>query len=77
MSQGTHALEGSALAAYEAFAPFYDEAVAGADLPLLRRGGKLSGPKPADGVSGATVSRHRIELSFGCSDETGDAGRRA
>jgi branched-chain amino acid transport system substrate-binding protein len=54
------------------FAPFYDEEVAGAELPLLQHGGKLSGPKPADSVSGATVSGHRVDLSFGCSDETGE-----
>jgi branched-chain amino acid transport system substrate-binding protein len=54
------------------FAPLYDQVVAGADLPLLQRGGKLSGEKPADGVSGAIVSGHRIELFYGCSDETGE-----
>jgi branched-chain amino acid transport system substrate-binding protein len=55
-----------------AFAPFYDEAVAGAELPLLQRGGKLDGEKPADGVRGARVAGHPVEVSFGCSDETGE-----
>lgn len=54
------------------FTPFYDEAVAGAELPLLQRGGKLRGEKPADGVRGAKVTGHPVELSFGCSDDTGE-----
>jgi branched-chain amino acid transport system substrate-binding protein len=54
------------------FTPFYDEVVAGAELPLLQRGGRLRGEKPADGVRGAKVAGHPVELSFGCSDDTGE-----
>ena len=55
-----------------AFAPFYQTAVAGAELPLLQRGARLRGSKPTDGVRGATVAGHPVELLFGCSDETGE-----
>lgn len=55
-----------------AFAPFYQETVAGAELPLLRRGGKFRGPKPTDGVRGAKIAGHAVDLVFGCSDETGE-----
>ena len=55
-----------------AFAPFYQEVVAGAELPLLARGAKLRGPKPTDGVRGAKVAGHPVDLVFGCSDETGE-----
>ena len=55
-----------------AFAPFYEEVVGGAELPLLQRGAKLRGSKPADGVRGAKVADHPVELVFGCSDETGE-----
>ena len=34
------------------FAPFYEEILAGAELPLLERGAKLAAPKPSDGVRG-------------------------
>jgi branched-chain amino acid transport system substrate-binding protein len=54
------------------FAPFYDETVAGAELPHLLRGAKSASQDPKDGVEGATVAGHRLELLFGCSDETGD-----
>ncbi len=54
------------------FAPFYQEIVAGAELPLLQRGAKLRGSMPTDGVRGATVAGHPVELLFGCSDETGE-----
>jgi branched-chain amino acid transport system substrate-binding protein len=54
------------------FAPFYQEIVAGAELPLLHRGTKLRGPKPADGVRDATIAGHPVDLLFGCSDETGE-----
>jgi branched-chain amino acid transport system substrate-binding protein len=54
------------------FTPFYDEAVAGAELPLIQRGGRLRGEKPADGVRGAKIAGHPVELSFGCSDDTGE-----
>jgi branched-chain amino acid transport system substrate-binding protein len=48
------------------FSPFYEATVAGAELPLLERGGKLRGPKPSGGVEGALVGGRRIELLFGC-----------
>jgi branched-chain amino acid transport system substrate-binding protein len=54
------------------FAPLYQEVIAGAELPLLERGAKLRGSKPSDGVRGAKIAGHRVELVFGCSDETGE-----
>ncbi len=54
------------------FAPFYQEIVAGAELPLLQRGAKLIGANPADGVRSARVAGHPVDLVFGCSDETGE-----
>lgn len=51
-------------------ASFHDVTLAGAELPLLRRGARLAGPKPADGVEGAAIGGHPVELSFGCATET-------
>jgi branched-chain amino acid transport system substrate-binding protein len=48
---------------------FYDVALAGAELPLLRRGGKLAGAKPSDGVDGVTIGGRKIDLIFGCAGE--------
>jgi len=53
------------------FAPFYDEIVAGAELPLLERGGKLAGAAPTAGVTGARVAGRGVRLFLGCSDDTG------
>jgi branched-chain amino acid transport system substrate-binding protein len=53
------------------FAPYYDEIVAGAELPLLARGGKPAGASPPAGVSGAKVAGRRVELRLGCSDDSG------
>jgi branched-chain amino acid transport system substrate-binding protein len=48
----------------------YEVSVAGAEFPLLRRGGKLAGAHPSDGVKGVTVGGKRIELVMGCGGET-------
>jgi branched-chain amino acid transport system substrate-binding protein len=50
----------------------YAQDLAGAELPLLWRGGRLRGSSPSDGVVGASVAGRRIELVFGCSG--GSAG---
>jgi branched-chain amino acid transport system substrate-binding protein len=50
-------------------APFYDVSLAGAELPLLRRGGSLDPSHLEDGVGGVSVGRHPIELSFGCAGD--------
>ena len=46
----------------------YDDSLAGAELPLVERGGRL-GVEPSDGVSGVSVGGRPIRLYFGC-DET-------
>jgi branched-chain amino acid transport system substrate-binding protein len=51
---------------------FYPQSLAGAELPLLSRGGRLRGESPLAGVSGASVAGRRVELAFGCSG--GSAG---
>jgi branched-chain amino acid transport system substrate-binding protein len=50
-------------------AGFYDVTLAGAELPLLRRGGRLTGEAPSDGVEGVTIGGRRVELVFGCAGE--------
>jgi YVTN family beta-propeller protein len=45
---------------------------AGAELPLLRRGGVLVGKKTVNGVRGATVVGKKIKLHFGCGDDSAE-----
>jgi branched-chain amino acid transport system substrate-binding protein len=47
-----------------------DHSIAGAELPLLRRGAKLAGRLPANGVVNATVAGKPVALVLGCSDGT-------
>jgi branched-chain amino acid transport system substrate-binding protein len=54
------------------FAVFYDSTTAGAMLALVNRGAKPKGAKGSDGVTGAVVAGHPIELAWGCSDATPD-----
>src|SRR4029453_9293579 len=54
--------------------PFYDLALAGAELPLLGRGGSLDPSPLEDGVQGVSVGGHAVELVFGCA---GGPGRTA
>jgi branched-chain amino acid transport system substrate-binding protein len=49
-----------------------EPSVAGGELPLLRRGGRLAGPKPSGGVTGATVAGKPVRLVLGCGDQTAE-----
>jgi ABC-type branched-subunit amino acid transport system substrate-binding protein/streptogramin lyase len=49
-----------------------EPSVAGAELPLLRRGAALAGPRSTDGVTGATVAGKNVRLILGCGDQTGE-----
>jgi len=51
------------------FAPFYESNLAGAELPLLARGGHLTGTAPSDGVEGARIAGRSVRLVFGCAGE--------
>jgi branched-chain amino acid transport system substrate-binding protein len=51
----------------------YDVSVGGAELPLLQRGARLSGTRPAEGVSGLAIDGHPVELVFGCAGEQVEA----
>jgi branched-chain amino acid transport system substrate-binding protein len=46
----------------------HDYTVAGAELPLLRRGARLAGTSPSEGIRGAQVAGHPVDLVFGCAD---------
>jgi branched-chain amino acid transport system substrate-binding protein len=50
-------------------AAFYDVTLAGAELPLLRRGAEQAGRRPTDGVTGVEIGGHPLELSFACAAE--------
>lgn len=55
------------------FATFEQETFSGAKYALIQNaGGKSAGTGPEDGVSGATVAGHPIQISFGCSDASPD-----
>jgi branched-chain amino acid transport system substrate-binding protein len=47
-------------------AGYYEISLAGAELPLLHRGGRLIGAKPSDGIEGIGVGGRKLELVFGC-----------
>jgi branched-chain amino acid transport system substrate-binding protein len=42
--------------------------LAGAELPLVARGAKLSGRHPSDGIEGPVVGGRRVKLTIGCAD---------
>ncbi|HEX4747801.1 MAG TPA: protein kinase [Gaiellaceae bacterium] len=49
-----------------------EPSIAGAELPLLRRGATLAGAGVADGVTGASLAGKPVKLFFGCGDQTGE-----
>jgi branched-chain amino acid transport system substrate-binding protein len=51
------------------FAAFNDIALAGSELPLIRRGATLAGSEPAGGLTEAAIAGRQIELSFGCASD--------
>jgi branched-chain amino acid transport system substrate-binding protein len=52
------------------FAGYEDEMLAGAELPLLRRGARLTNGKPSGSVSGARAAGRDLELVRGCTEES-------
>jgi branched-chain amino acid transport system substrate-binding protein len=52
------------------FSGYEDEMLAGAELPLLRRGARLTSRQPSRGVSDARVAGRDIELIRGCTEES-------
>lgn len=52
---------------------WYDGSIAASELPFLERDARLVGPKPRDGVRGASVAGKPVELLFGCSDGLSEA----
>jgi branched-chain amino acid transport system substrate-binding protein len=52
------------------FSGYEDEMLAGAELPLLRRGARLTNGKPSGGVSEARAGGRDLELIRGCTEET-------
>ncbi len=49
-----------------------EPSIAGAELPLLRRGARLAGARPADGITEATLAGRTVRLFLGCGDQTGE-----
>jgi branched-chain amino acid transport system substrate-binding protein len=47
-----------------------DASYAGAELPLIQRGARLLGSDPSDGISQTEVAGRKIQLLFGCGDDT-------
>jgi YVTN family beta-propeller protein len=50
-----------------------DHTLAGAELPLLDRGGTRASSNLFDGVEGTAIDGHPLRLSFGCADGTSGA----
>jgi len=57
---------------YGAFRSAHELIVASAELPLIERGGKLSGRTPSEGIEGASVAGRPVELLIGCVAGTED-----
>jgi YVTN family beta-propeller protein len=58
------------------FGSYYEDALAGAELPLIQAGARLAGSSVRDGVEGAVVDGKPVRLLFGC-DAAGDSGTAA
>ena len=52
------------------FSGYEDQMLAGAELPLLRRGARLTNGQPSGGVSDARVAGRDLELIRGCTEES-------
>ncbi len=52
------------------FSGYEDATLAGAELPLLNRGARLTNGTPSGGVSGARVAGREVELVRGCTEAT-------
>jgi branched-chain amino acid transport system substrate-binding protein len=52
------------------FSGYEDEMLAGAELPLLERGARLTNGKPSGGVSDARAAGRDLELVRGCTEES-------
>jgi branched-chain amino acid transport system substrate-binding protein len=52
------------------FSGYKEQVLAGAELPLLERGGKSIGKRPSDGIAGPTVAGRSVELRQGCAEIT-------
>ncbi len=46
---------------------FYEESVAGAELPFIERGARPLGARPSDGITSISIAGKRIDLVLGCS----------
>jgi branched-chain amino acid transport system substrate-binding protein len=60
---------------YGPFSSAHELIVASAELPLIERGGTLRGSNPSDGIDGASVAGHPVELLVGCITGTEDVLR--
>jgi branched-chain amino acid transport system substrate-binding protein len=52
------------------FSGYEDEMLAGAELPLLRRGARLTNGQPSGGVSEARAAGRNLELITGCTEQS-------
>src|SRR5512134_19553 len=52
------------------FSGYEDGMLAGAELPLLRRGARLTNGQPSGGVSEARAAGRNLELIRGCTEES-------
>jgi branched-chain amino acid transport system substrate-binding protein len=52
------------------FSGYEDEMLAGAELPLLRRGARLTNGQPSGGVSEARAAGRNLELIRGCTEQS-------
>src|SRR5262245_22123313 len=50
---------------------FTDQTLAGAFLPLLERGARLSGSSPTEGVEGASIAGRPVEVRTACTESFG------
>src|SRR5262245_55775107 len=51
----------------------HQRTLAGAELPLIRRGARLQGSKPSDGLDGAAVAGRPVRLVIGCENSMNPA----
>jgi branched-chain amino acid transport system substrate-binding protein len=72
-SSGTRSIKIGVLSDCEGiFGSAGDPSYAGAELPLIRRGARLQGSKPAAGLSEVEVAGRKVRLVLGCGDDSAE-----